>query len=88
MTNDISKIGVPTNPSGEFYQQTVKNLHVTTNVTASDGLITDPSTGTQVAANNTISYNTGYLEFWASNYRGPTGTVISQGSDSTYDIND
>ncbi|MBR6435351.1 MAG: hypothetical protein IKS45_02470, partial [Thermoguttaceae bacterium] len=68
MTNDISKIGVPTNPSGEFYQQTVKNLHVTTNATASDGLITDPSTGTQVAANTTISYNTGYLEFWASNY--------------------
>ena len=88
MTNDISKIGVPTNPSGEFYQQTVKNLHVTTNVTASDGKITDPSTGTQVAANTTISYNTGYLEFWASNYSGTKGTVISQGSDSTYDIND
>ena len=88
MTNDISKIGVPTNPSGEFYQQKVYNLNVTTNVTASDGKITDPSTGTQVTANNTISYNTGYLEFWASNYSGTKGTVISQGSDSTYDIND
>ncbi|MBR0191077.1 MAG: autotransporter-associated beta strand repeat-containing protein [Thermoguttaceae bacterium] len=88
MTADISKIGVPTNPSGEFYQQKVKNLHVTTNATASDGLITDPGTGEQVAAHNTINYNTGYLEFWASNYSGTRGTVITQGSDSTYDIND
>ena len=88
MTNDISKIGVPTITSGEFYKQTVKNLHVTTNATTSDGLITDPSTGQQVAANTTITYNNGYLEFWPSNYNKVKDTVISQGSDSSYDIND
>ena len=88
MTADISKIGVPTSISGEFYQQTVKNLHVTTNVTASDGKITDTDTGEQVAAHNTITYNNGYLEFWASNYSRPKSDVISQGDDSKYDIND
>ena len=88
MTADISKIGVPTNPSGEFYQKVVKNLNVTTNVTASDGLITDPGTGQQVAANKTISYNNGYLEFWASNYGKAKSNVISQGDANSYDIND
>ena len=88
MTADISKIGVPTNPSGEFYQKVVKNLNVTTNVTASDGLITDPGTGQQVEANKTISYNNGYLEFWASNYNKGKSNVISQGDANSYDIND
>ena len=88
MTADISKIGVPTNPSGEFYQQKVYNLNVTTNVPASVGLITDPSTNQQVVANNTISYDTGYLEFWASNYSKPKSNVISQGDANSYDIND
>ena len=88
MTADISKIGVPTNPSGEFYQQKVYNLNVTTNVPASVGLITDPTTNQQVAGNNTISYNTGYLEFWASNYGKAKANIISQGDGNTYDIND
>ena len=88
MTADISKIGVPTVTSGEFYQQTVKNLRVTSNATTSDGLITDPTTNAQIAANSTVSYNTGYLEFWPSNYAKPKSSVISQGSDSSYDIND
>ena len=88
MTADIDKIGVPTVTSGEFYQQTVKNLKVTTNVTASDGLITDPSTNAQVAANSTVSYNTGYLEFWPSNYAKAKSNIISQGDGNTYDIND
>ncbi len=88
MTADISKIGVPTNPSGEFYQKVVKKLNVTTNVGTSDGLITDPGTGQQVAANKTISYNNGYLEFWASNYGKAKSNVISQGDANSYDIND
>ncbi len=88
MTADISKIGVPTVTSGEFYQQTVKNLRVTSNATTSDGLITDPTTNAQIAANSTVSYNTGYLEFWPSNYAKPKSNIISEGSDSTYDLND
>ncbi|MBR6435924.1 MAG: PEP-CTERM sorting domain-containing protein [Thermoguttaceae bacterium] len=88
MTADISKIGVPVYGTGEFYQQTVKNLQVTTNVTTADGLINDPSTGTQVAPNITVKHNTGYLEFWPSNYGNAKGNVISQGDGNTYDIND
>ncbi len=75
-TNDLSKIGVPTANTGIFWQQTVKNLEVTSNVPASEGIITS---GTA---------HTGYLEFWPSNY-GPTkGSVIGNGSSAIYDIND
>ena len=88
MTADISKIGVPVYGTNESYQQTVKNMQVTTNVTTADGLISDPSTGTQAAANTTIKHNTGYLEFWPSNYGKAKANIISQGDGNTLDIND
>ena len=93
MTNDISKIGVPTAPSGIFYQQTVKNLHVTTNVTEDDGLIYDPSTmsqtnPSQATPHETYTHNTGYLEFWAGSYTATIGNNALPGSDAIYDIND
>ncbi|MBQ3350447.1 MAG: PEP-CTERM sorting domain-containing protein [Thermoguttaceae bacterium] len=88
MTNDIGRIGIPTSKSGEFYQQVVSNLEVTTNATTSQGLINDPTTGQQAAPNITISHNQGYIEFWASNYGQAKSGIISQGDDNTFDIND
>lgn len=75
-TDDISKIGVPDQKSGIVWQQVVKNLEVTSNVPASEGLIT------------TGSAHTGYLEFWSSNYGNGKGTVIQDGSAAIFDIND
>ena len=88
MTNDIGKIGIPTSTSGEFYQQIVNNLEVTTNATAAQGLINDPATGQQAAANTTISHNQGYIEFWPSNYVQAKSGIIPYGDSSTFDIND
>lgn len=75
-TNDLSKIGVPTNTSGITYQQVVKNLEVSSNVPASEGILT------------TGSFKNGYLEFWPSNYGAGKGNVISEGSGAIFDIND
>ncbi|MDO4570350.1 MAG: sialate O-acetylesterase [Planctomycetia bacterium] len=75
-TNDLSKIGVPVEGSNIAWQQTVKNLEVSTNVPASEGILTSGS------------FKSGYLEFWPSNYGPGKGNVISQGSGAIYDIND
>ncbi|MDO4573644.1 MAG: sialate O-acetylesterase [Planctomycetia bacterium] len=75
-TDDISKIGVPTNTAGFTYQQTVKNLEVSSNVAATEGILT------------TGSFKNGYLEFWPSNYGSGKGSVISEGSGVVFDIND
>ena len=88
MTNDIGRIGIPTSNSGEFYQQVVNNLEVTTNATTAQGLINDPSTGQQAAANTTISHSQGYIEFWPSNYGQAKSGVITLGDGNTFDIND
>ena len=88
MTADISKIGVPVYGAGEFYQQKVKNMQVTTNVPATEGLISAPGTTTQATPNTTYAHNTGYLEFWPSNYTNAKANVITQGDGNTYDIND
>lgn len=75
-TDDLSKIGVPISGSGITYQQVVKNLEVSSNVPASEGILT------------TGSFKNGYLEFWPSNYEPGKGNVISEGSGTVYDIND
>lgn len=75
-TDDISKIGVPTANTGIAYQQVVKNLEVTTNLNSSEGKLTSGSFGQ------------GYLEFWPSNYTQGKGSVINNGSGSTFDVND
>jgi len=75
-TDDITKIGVPVYGSNIFWQQTVKNLEVSSNVTSSEGIIT------------TGSFHEGYLEFWPSNYANGKSNVITAGSGAVYDIND
>lgn len=86
-TTDVSKIGIPTLSSGIFYQQTVKNLEITSNVKAAQGILTDGS-GNQVASDQTYSFSEGYLEFWPSNYGAGKSGVISAGNGNIYDIND
>ncbi|MBR0192958.1 MAG: PEP-CTERM sorting domain-containing protein [Thermoguttaceae bacterium] len=75
-TDDVTKIGVPNAESGIFWQQKVKNLEVSTNVPASEGILTAGS------------FNEGYLEFWPSNYGAGKGNVITAGSGAIFDIND
>ena len=86
-TTDVSKIGIPTASSGIFYQQTVKNLEITSNVKAAQGILTDGS-GNQVTAGQTYSFDEGYLEFWPSGYVTGNSGVISSGNGAIYDIND
>ncbi|MBR5161362.1 MAG: hypothetical protein IKW80_07005, partial [Thermoguttaceae bacterium] len=88
MTSDISKIGVPVAGTGEFYQRTVSNMEVTTNVPANEGLIYEPGASNQATAHQTYAHQTGYLEFWPSNYGNGKGTVISEGDDGAFDFND
>jgi len=52
-TNKASKIGIPNTGSGEFYQQLVSNMNVTSNVA---GVV------------NGTGITTGNIEFWPSNY--------------------
>ncbi|MBQ9454916.1 MAG: PEP-CTERM sorting domain-containing protein [Thermoguttaceae bacterium] len=75
-TDDIAKIGVPNVQSGIFWQRTVKNLEVSTNVPANEGIITAGK------------FHQGYLEFWPSNYGQAKGNVITAGSGDVFDIND
>ena len=75
-TDDITKIGVPNAESGVVWQQTVKNLEVSTNVPASEGILTAGS------------FHQGYMEFWPGSYTNAKGNVINAGSGSVYDIND
>ena len=71
-TADKAKIGIPNTASGAFFQQTLSNMNVASNVA---GIVQ----GTGIA--------TGNIEFWPSNYSGPTTTLIPTGS-GVYDWND
>ena len=75
-TDDIAKIGVPNVQSGIFWQRTVKNLEVSTNIPANEAKLTAGS------------FHQGYLEFWPSNYSPGKSNVINAGSGSIFDIND
>ena len=75
-TDDITKIGVPNVESGIFWQRTVKNLEVSTNIPANEAKLTAGS------------FHQGYLEFWPSNYSQGKSNVINAGSGSIFDIND
>ena len=49
-TDDVTKIGVPNAESGIFWQQKVKNLEVSTNVPASEGILTAGSFNMDIVA--------------------------------------
>ena len=71
-TDDISKIGVPDVKSGIFYQQQVRNMNVTSNVSG-------------VANGTGIN---GAIEFWPSNYGQAVTNVHTAGNGAIYDTND
>jgi autotransporter-associated beta strand protein len=68
-TNKASKIGIPNTISGEFYQQYVSNMNVTSNVA---GVV------------NGTGITTGNVEFWPSNY-GQTNAIGIPGASSASD---
>ncbi|MFO1497225.1 MAG: DUF6298 domain-containing protein [Verrucomicrobiota bacterium] len=72
-TQDATKIGVPTAPSGAFFQQAVTNMNVQSSVA---GMVT----GEGLAG--------GWLEFWAGNYGEPNQAAVPNASSSLYDWGD
>ena len=86
-TDDITKIGVPDKTTGVSYQKMVKNLEITTNVTAAQGKLTDGN-GAQMTAGTTYTTENGYIEFFPSAYVCSKGPTINGGSGVIYDIND
>jgi sialate O-acetylesterase len=72
-TNDASRIGVPTVPSGAVFQQPVANMNVASSVET----ITP---GQNLAGGN--------IEFWPSNYTEPNAALVPNASDTTFDWGD
>jgi hypothetical protein len=72
-TNDASRIGVPTVPSGEVYQQPVAKMNVASSVASI-------TTGENLAGGN--------IEFWPSNYTEPNAAGVPNASDTTFDWGD
>jgi sialate O-acetylesterase len=72
-TQDAGKIGVPTFRSGAFFQQSVTNLNVFSNVK-------DIVTGTGITGGN--------LEFWPNNYGPGNSLKVPNASDSVFDFGD
>lgn len=68
-----NRIGIPTPASGIFYQQTVSNMDVVSNVAG-------VTNGTGIA--------TGNIEFWPSNYSAANAINIPNASASTLDFGD
>lgn len=72
-TTDVSKIGVPTLPSGAFFQQPVANLNVASSVA---GIVA----GTSMPGGN--------LEFWPINYETTNSAAVPNASDTLFDWGD
>ena len=72
-TQDLAKIGVPTQASGAFFQQNVVALNVESNV---KGI----ATGSGIAAGN--------IEFWPFNYAPANSGNVPNASPSAYDFGD
>jgi hypothetical protein len=73
VTDNASKIGIPTYASGAQYQQILQNM----NVTASGSYVTE---GTNL--------QTGNIEFWGLNYYPANSANIPNASDSIWDVGD
>ncbi|MCK5851622.1 hypothetical protein KAH27_01220 [bacterium] len=73
ITDDASKIGIPTYASGVQFQQILQNM----NVTASGSYVTE---GTNLT--------TGNIEFWGLNYDRDNNANIPNASDSVWDAGD
>jgi sialate O-acetylesterase len=72
-TDALGKIGVPTVPSGAFFQQNVKSMNVYSNV---KGVVT----GTGLAGGN--------IEFWPNNYAAANGAKVPNASSQVWDFGD
>ncbi|TWT67285.1 sialate O-acetylesterase [Allorhodopirellula solitaria] len=72
-TDDVQKIGIPTQASGAHFQQRVESLDIYTNV---EGI----KTGTGVAKGN--------LEFWPNNYGANNEGKVPGANNSIYDFGD
>lgn len=72
-TSDLGKIGVPTAPSGAFFQQNVSNMDVFSNAR---GIVT----GTGLTGGN--------IEFWPNNYAPNNAAHVPNASSATYDFGD
>ena len=72
-TDALGKIGVPTVPSGAFFQQNVTNMNVYSNV---KGIVT----GTSLAGGN--------IEFWPNNYGPANSAKVPHASSQVWDFGD
>lgn len=72
-TTDAGKIGVPSTPTGAFFQQHVANLNVFSNVA---GVVTGTGIGT------------GSLEFWHTDYDQTNSAGVPGASGSVFDTGD
>jgi len=72
-TDDLGKIGVPTNASGARFQQNVTNMNVYSNV---DGIVTG------------AGLEGGNIEFWPNNYGNRNSANVPNASSQTYDFGD
>ena len=72
-TNNVNQIGVPTVPSGAFFQQPVANMDVFSSVA---GIVT----GTNLAGGN--------IEFWPTDYTAANSAGVPNASDTLYDWGD
>jgi hypothetical protein len=72
-TNDAAKIGIPNTVSGEFFQQNVSNMNVSSNVA---GIVT----GTGLTGGN--------IEFWPSSYSASNDNGVPNAFGGIYDFGD
>jgi len=72
-TGDATRIGVPTLPSGAFFQQALAEMNVVSNA---PGIVT----GTDLAG--------GWIEFWPNNYAPTNAAGAPNASDAVYDFGD
>lgn len=72
-TNDASMIGVPSAPTGAFFQQNVSNMNVFSNV---------------AGVTNGTGISTGNIEFWHFNYGTNNAAGVPGANEDTYDFGD
>jgi len=72
-TTNVTRIGVPTVPSGAVFQQPVTNMTVNSSVA---GI----TIGTNLIGGN--------IEFWPNNYSAPNAADVPNAGDATYDFGD